>query len=36
MELIMQVFGFTFVGVILVCIAWTIAEYIYQTTKKIK
>tara|TARA_R110002051_G_scaffold223584_1_gene286841 strand:- start:4062 stop:4220 length:159 start_codon:yes stop_codon:yes gene_type:complete len=28
METIAQVFGMTFVGIIMICIGWTIVEYI--------
>ncbi len=34
MEIIMQVFGLTFVGVIVVCIAWTFMEYIFSRPSK--
>jgi hypothetical protein len=28
MEMIAQVFGFTFVGIILICIVWTFGSYV--------
>ena len=34
MELIAQIFGFTFVGIIMICLAWTIIEYIFTTISK--
>ena len=28
-ETVAMIFGFTFVGIILICLAWTIMEYIF-------
>ena len=30
MDTIAQIFGMTFVGVILVCLVWTVMSYIFQ------
>ncbi len=34
MELVMQIFGLTFVGIIVICIAWTVMEYIFSKPNK--
>ena len=34
MELIAQIFGFTFVGIIIICLAWIIIEYIFVSISK--
>jgi len=33
METIAQVFGFTFVGIILICIVWTFGSYVLGSTE---
>jgi len=33
-ETVAQVFGMTFVGIIVICIAWTIMEYIFSKPNK--
>ena len=33
MELIVQILGMAFVGIIMVCIGWTIVEYIFGAAK---
>ena len=34
MELIAQIFGLGLVGIIMICLAWTIIEYIFTTISK--
>jgi hypothetical protein len=36
LELIAQIFGMTFVGVILVCLVYTVSEYIKEDIKSKK
>ncbi len=34
METIVQILGMVFVGIIMICIGWTIVEYIFNGTDK--
>ena len=36
MNMIAQIFGMTFVGIILVCLVWTIMSYIFSSESKDK
>ena len=31
MEIVAQIFGMTFVGIILVCLVWTVMSYIFSS-----
>ena len=33
MEIIIQILGMAFVGIIMICIGWTIVEYIFGLSK---
>ena len=34
MEMVAQVFGMTFVGIILVCLVWTVMSYIFSSESR--
>jgi len=34
MEIVAQVFGMSFVGLIVICIAWTVMQYIFSKPNK--
>ena len=34
MEMVAQVFGITFVGIILVCLVWTVMSYIFSSESR--
>ena len=34
MEVIAQVFGMTFVGIILICLVWTVMSYIFSSESR--
>ena len=36
METIVQILGMTFVGIIMICVGWTIVEYIFGAMSKPK
>ena len=34
MEMVAQVFGMTFVGIILICLIWTVMSYIFSSESR--
>ena len=34
MEIVAQIFGMTFVGIILVCLVWTVMSYIFSSESR--